>query len=415
MVILTNRALIIIFAIIIFSCKKDEQKREAKVETKAVSEILATTAKVSGDIIDLGEGITDYGHCWGLTATPTIADSRTSLGAAIKTGVFTSELKALESGKKYYVRAYVQSSEEVDYGTDITFSTLSVPGAPTGVSAVAGNAQAIVTFSAPSNNGGSSITGYTVTSSPGGLKGAGSVSPITINGLTNGTAYTFTVTAINVIGTGPVSSASNSVTPSAPLPTLSDIEGNIYNIVTIGTQVWMAENLKVTKYNDGSTIPNITNNSSWAALSTPGYCFYNNDATTYKATYGILYNWYAVNTGKLCPTGWHIPTDAEWTTLSNYSGGESIAGGKLKEVGTSHWLTPNTGATNESGFTALPGGFNSKDGAYSLIGDSGKWWASNEYSTSSGWYYLLSFSNSNAFISYANMRNGFSIRCLRDF
>ena len=143
------------------------------------------------------------------------------------------------------------------------------------------------------------------------------------------------------------------VTPSN---TVTDIDGNVYHTVKIGTQVWMVENLKTTKYNDGTPIPLVTANSSWAILTTPGYCFYNNDANVNKATYGAMYNWYIVNTGKLCPAGWHVPIDAEWTTLTNYLGSENAAGGKLKEFGISHWVTPNDGTTNSSGFTALPAG-----------------------------------------------------------
>jgi uncharacterized protein (TIGR02145 family) len=136
---------------------------------------------------------------------------------------------------------------------------------------------------------------------------------------------------------------------------ITDADGNYYNIVTIGTQTWMAENLETTKYNDGNNIPNISDNVAWSNLTTPGYCWYNNDDSTYKNLYGALYNWYTVNRGKLCPIGWHVPTDAEWTTLTTYLGGESVAGGRLKETGTMHWVSPNVGAINETGFTALPG------------------------------------------------------------
>jgi len=137
----------------------------------------------------------------------------------------------------------------------------------------------------------------------------------------------------------------------------SDIDGNVYNTITIGTQIWMKENLKTTKYNDGSSIPLVTDNTAWINLSTPGYCWYNNDAATYKSAYGAMYNWYTVNTGKICPPNWHVPTDTQWETLITYLGGKIIAGGKMKETGTAHWTSPNIGATNETGFTALPGGY----------------------------------------------------------
>jgi uncharacterized protein (TIGR02145 family) len=174
---------------------------------------------------------------------------------------------------------------------------------------------------------------------------------------------------------------------------VSDIDGNTYNVVIIGTQVWMAEALKTTKYNDGTPIPLVTDNTAWTNLTTPGYCWYNNDSATYAPTYGALYNWYTVNTGNLCPTGWHVPFDYEWTILITYLGGEDIAGGKLKEAGTTHWLSPNTGATNESGFTALPNGYRSAvSGDFRSIGETGggRSATDNEDAVGTGWgmYYL---------------------------
>ena len=124
----------------------------------------------------------------------------------------------------------------------------------------------------------------------------------------------------------------SSNTPTAT--TVSDADGYVYHTVTIGAQVWMVENLKTTKYNDGTAIPLVTDSTAWAILTIPGYCWYNNDAVTYKATYGALYNWYAVNTGKLAPKGWHVPADAEWTKLITFLGGEDVAGGKMKSTGT---------------------------------------------------------------------------------
>jgi uncharacterized protein (TIGR02145 family) len=200
-----------------------------------------------------------------------------------------------------------------------------------------------------------------------------------------------------------------------PTPgTVTDIDGNVYHTITIGKQVWMVENLKTTKYNDGTSIPLITDGTVWANSTTPGYCWYNNDAATYKTTYGALYNWYAVNTGKLCPTGWHVPTDAEWTTLTDYLGGEGVAGEKLKEAGTTHWQSPNTGATNETGFTALPGGFRSFSGAFNYFGDIGFWWSSTEYSTNDAWHRVMYYDISDVSRLNNSKSFGFSVRCLRD-
>ena len=196
-----------------------------------------------------------------------------------------------------------------------------------------------------------------------------------------------------------------------------DIDGNIYHTVIISTQTWMVENLKTTKYNDNTTIPLVADPSVWTALTTPGYCWYDNDEGTYKATYGALYNWYAVdaagNGGKnVCPTGWHVPADADWTILTTYLGGLSVAGGKLKETGTTHWTTPNTGATNQTGFTALPGGSRSGKGIY--IGLFGTWWSSTEDPATNAWNRSMSYSSPEVG-RYSNVKHdGFSIRCLMD-
>jgi uncharacterized protein (TIGR02145 family) len=137
--------------------------------------------------------------------------------------------------------------------------------------------------------------------------------------------------------------------------TVKDIDGNIYHTIKIGTQVWLKEDLKTTRYNDGTAIPYVTNDTEWVNLKTGAYRRCNNDDSN-KAIYGALYNWYTLDNGKLCPSGWHIPLDNEWEALIDYCGGWEIAGGKLKEAGTQHWDAPNVGATNESGFTALPFG-----------------------------------------------------------
>jgi len=147
--------------------------------------------------------------------------------------------------------------------------------------------------------------------------------------------------------------------PDINYGTMTDQDGNVYKTVTIGTQTWMAENLRTTKYNDGTIIPNVIDGEEWTIQTTGVYCTYNNTFNTDTiVAYGHLYNWYTVNTGLLAPEGWHVPTDAEWTTLTDYLGGEDIAGAKLKETGITHWNRPNElETTNETGFTALPGGY----------------------------------------------------------
>jgi uncharacterized protein (TIGR02145 family) len=184
--------------------------------------------------------------------------------------------------------------------------------------------------------------------------------------------------------------------------------------VTIGTQIWMNVNLDVTKYRNGDVIPQVTDPTAWASLTTGAWCYYNNDSANGK-TYGKLYNWYAVNDPRgLAPAGWHVPSDDEWTTLTTFLGGESIAGGAMKETGTTHWQAPNTDATNSSGFTGLPGGYRNYLGAFYNVGGLGVWWSSTEANTTYAWYRTLLYSNGLASRIYNDKEIGFSVRCLRD-
>jgi uncharacterized protein (TIGR02145 family) len=196
---------------------------------------------------------------------------------------------------------------------------------------------------------------------------------------------------------------------------VNDIDGNVYKIVTIGKQKWMGENLKTTKFNDGTSIQLVTDNYVWGNLKTPGYSWYKNDAVTYKATYGALYNWHAVNTGKLCPLGWHVPSEADWTVLTNYLGDISLAGGKLKETGTKHWKSPNTGATNETGFTALPGGNRHVVQQFNYVGEFGAYWSGTTINANYSWFNVLSNDNSLIYRGKGRKKNGHSVRCLQDY
>lgn len=192
--------------------------------------------------------------------------------------------------------------------------------------------------------------------------------------------------------------------------TVIDIDGNIYHSVIIGTQVWMVENLKTTKYNDGTPIP-YNSDYSWDELMTAAYGWYDNDIS-HKADYGALYNWYAVNSGKLCPPGWHVPSDEEWNILAEYLGGYKIAGGKMKEAGTSHWgLLSSPAPTNESGFTGLPGGIHSS--GFIGIGYYGIWWSTTTGEYGSNCYYL---SHDHLDLGFSTSENGrgMSVRCIKD-
>jgi uncharacterized protein (TIGR02145 family) len=195
----------------------------------------------------------------------------------------------------------------------------------------------------------------------------------------------------------------------------TDYDGNNYTTVTIGTQVWMVENLKVTHYRNGDVIANVTDNKEWTNSTNTGvFCWHNNDIAN-KASYGALYNWYAIyDERNIAPTGWHIPSDDEWTNLTDYLGGQAVAGGKMKEFGTKNWNTPNEAATNESGFTSLPSSSRSAfDGSFGNLGDSGGYWSRTPLNTNA-YYRFLSKDNATAYRSNLSKIAGMGIRCVLD-
>jgi uncharacterized protein (TIGR02145 family) len=196
--------------------------------------------------------------------------------------------------------------------------------------------------------------------------------------------------------------------------------------VTICMQVWAIKNLDVDRYRNGDPIPKVTDPTAWSVLTTGAYCYYNNDSATYAATYGKLYNGYAVNDPRgLAPEGWHIPSNDEWNilvkcidpaadTTCSVCSQSTIAGGAMKETGTTHWTAPNNGATNSSGFTGLPGGYRINTGNFITVGSYGGWWSSTDFSTTYTWSRRLNYNSSDIFRDFSNKPYGFSVRCLRD-
>ena len=210
----------------------------------------------------------------------------------------------------------------------------------------------------------------------------------------------------------PTSNPTSKPTPIGDIVT--DADGNIYRTVKIGNQTWMAENLKTIKYNDGQDIPLVTSSYAWGSLKTPAYCWLNNDPTN-KDAYGTLYNWYTVDTGKLAPKGWHVPTEEDWATLAKYLGGDAVAGGKLKASGTSHWFAPNTQATDEVGFTAIPCSTRNYDGYHFYkLGDSCYFWSAAEFDAAEAWVRQMAC-DSAALKSFHGYKSyGRPVRCIKD-
>ena len=232
----------------------------------------------------------------------------------------------------------------------------------------------------------------------------------TLTGLTPNTTYYVRAYATNSVGTAYGNEVSFTTLP----PPVTDIDGNTYNTVLIGDQVWMSENLKTSRYRNGGSIPNVLGYTDWVALTTGAWSYYEHDVAN-NAILGKLYNWYTTLGDTLCPTGWHLPTDAEWTTLTDRLGGESVAGGKMKSIGTAYWDNPNIDATNSSGFSGLGGGYrNESQGDFDVIGVVGYFWSANEYSSSNGLGRALVNYLGEVFSFNSIKSFGASVRCLRD-
>jgi len=238
----------------------------------------------------------------------------------------------------------------------------------------------------------------------------------------------FSIAILVVLFLGCTTSSEN----NSNFDNLTDIDGNVYESVTICNQTWTKSNLNVSKYSDGTPIPQVTNPKQWINLTTGAWCYFNNDPAN-EFVYGKLYNWYAVagiydaaSLGnpllrkKLSPSGWHIPTDIEWTTLTNCLGGREVAGGKMKETGISLWQSPNIDATNSSGFSGLPGGYRSyiggfgEAGSFGLIGSLGYWWTATEYNNVTSWWRNLDYNSSSIGRYGFEKQDGLSVRCVKD-
>jgi uncharacterized protein (TIGR02145 family) len=418
-------------------CMKNDPGEIPVLNTSAVTNIAITSATCGGNIIS-GGPVYSKGVCWSTSNLPTVSDKKTIDGTGMDP--FVSNLTGLTSSTTYYARAYATTGIGTGYGQVVSFTTKNaeVPVLTTTlvslISSTTATSGGNITY-----DGGSPVTsrGVCWSTSPNPTasdartyEGTGTGSFISyIITLSPSTLYYLKAYATNLAGTGYGEEIQFKTTGDSIIRTgtVNDIDGNGYQTIKIGNQIWMARNLETTKYNDGIPIPNITDKSTWAASTTGAYCDYSNVPAN-SANYGRLYNWYAVdnnaatkmasNGGRnVCPTGWHVPSDDEWAILATYLGGPMVAGGKLKESGFTHWQSPNTDATNERGFTALPGGYRDYWGYYE-IGQTGVWWSSTELSGSEAKFgkkrdmvyrSAIISSNDDDF-----KFNGHSVRCVKD-
>jgi uncharacterized protein (TIGR02145 family) len=387
--------------------------------TSTITGVTQTAAVSGGNItFDGGVSVSARGVCWSSTHTiPDISDSKTSNGTGA--GLFTSNITGLTGNTTYYIRAYATNSQGTGYGDALSFKTSPLlptvtTAIPSATSSTTGSGGGTV-----SSDGGSPVTArgvcWSISANPTIANskttdgtGTGTFTS-NITGLAVNTTYHVRAYATNSVGTA---YGTDRMFTTDPV-TVSDYDDNTYGVIRIGTQLWMQENMKTTKLNDGTAIALTGGTSEWSSLTTSGYCWYNNNIS-YKNTYGALYNWYTVSSGKLCPSGWHVPTVDDWSTLENYLGGSSPAGGKLKETGTTHWTSPNTGATDEYNFTALPGGLRTNAGAFQNISSYGYWWTSTVEASPDVYYRHIQNDSDKLFWAYKNEKHGMSVRCNKD-
>ena len=378
----------------------------ATLTTTAITSITQLTAISGGNITSNGGGtITTSGICWATTSNPTTAGSKTTDGTV--TGSFISNLTGLTSGTLYHVRAYATNGAGTAYGNDLSFTTASATLAILTTATVTSiDLTTAVSGGNITSDGNGSITDrgacWATTASPtisdnkiSNGAGTGSFTS-NLSGLLAGTTYYVRAYATNSAGTAYGNQFSFNTK-------IADVDGNTYNTVTIGSQVWMAENLKTTLYNNSTAITNVTDGTAWTALLTPAYCWFNNDPAN-KTLYGALYNWFtldaASNGGKnVCPTGWHVPTDVEFQTLESYLGMATADLGAWGSRGTNQgtqmkyttgWPTGENG-TNTSGFSALAGGYRyGASGTFNDLGDLSYWWSSTAVGDgTTAWYRRL--------------------------
>lgn len=394
-----------------------------EISTTEISSISQISAISGGNITnDNGGSVTARGVCWSKVTGPTIADSKTTDGTG--TGSFVSNLTGLEGGTIYYVRSYATNSAGTSYGNELTF-TSAVATLPvittTPISLV--TATTALSGGNITNDGGGSISARGVcwstsinptTSKNTSNDGSGTgIYSSSLFGLADSTTYYLRAYATNNAGT----SYGNEVSFTTRLAvSVSDIDQNVYKIVVIGSQVWMAQNLKTTKYQNGDLIGTTTPATlDVSGESTPKYQWAYNGDETNVVTYGRLYTWYTVSDNRnVCPAGWHVPSDVEWATMLTYLGGEAVAGGKLKEIGTTHWSSPNTGATNEKGFSGLPGGSRFPTGSFSSLTTIGLYMTATEDHQLYVFVHELNYNDGSATLNDRDKKIGLSVRCIKN-
>ena len=426
------------------SCKEDPTL--SSVSTAAVTDISRTAATSGGDVTgDGGAAVISRGVCWDTAENPTVDNNKTSDGSG--TGPFTSSITQLTPGTTYYVRAYAENEVGIVYGNQRTFTSGAIVTATLSTKTIESiTSSAAMTGGDITDDGGGNITARGVCWSTGQSPtiddnktndGSGSGSFTSeISGLDFDTEYYVRAYATNSAGTAYGNELSFTTEP------LKDADGNTYTTVEIGSQVWMVENLRTTTLNDGTKlkaendIPLVTDNTTWTNLTTPAYCWYENDEETY-GSYGALYNWYAVNNGDLCPPGWHVASKSDWDAMLqylidngfNYDGSTNtpISENKLAKAlaSSTGWTSSNnTGVPgnsdypdkiNVTGFSAWPGGYRSvADGSFRDRNAYGYWWTSSSSDEDNAHCYTIMSHWDQVDYYEFGKKYGLSVKCVKD-
>ncbi len=417
---LKNLFMLIAIITMLGACTSCEKEHVPSVTT--VSATLSNTGQNMASITATGQLNSDggspasrYGFCLSKNVNPTMNDANTSTTTLGPNGTFTLTFGALDYSATYHVRAYAVNSEGVGYGNDISIETIptaiTLTKEATNVTLTAATLNGVVNPKGKATKvwfeySGDELTKLNHTIQAGTFSDNSEINvSAQISDLTAAKVYNFTVKSENISG------VAEGEVMSFETYAVSDIDGNFYHSIKIGDRVWLKENLSVTHYNDGSKIPNVTDADVWNTLNSAAFCDYNNDPEISKV-YGRLYNAYAVFTEKLAPAGWHVANDDDWTELYWFV---NTDGGALKEVGTTHWASPNTGATNKTGFTAIPNGDRTCEfGISAQINTYATWWSATQSGNLGHLLFITNFS-SDFTIDYLTLpSSGFGVRLVKD-
>ncbi len=409
------RVLVVLSIFVLVSCAKDEVE-QLVITTKYVALVTSSSAQAGGNVVS---GIVnERGVCWSEQSTPTIADNKSSDGSG--SGEFTSTMTGLNPGTLYYFRAYAKNEDVISYGQIMTFQTKGEsPTVDEVLYVVSKNETRVIWGGAVCSNdlstevffefGLDTNYGFSIPPGQNPINGSGCYEVSVPLIYEPSTVYHYRIKASNALGTTySKDHIFNSPSPQGTKGFVADVDGNKYQTISILGYEWMAENLNVAHFNDGTPIPLVSNNDLWTNLQTPGRSYFFNDSIKYSKDFGALYNWFTVNNSKLCPANWHMPTREDWESLI---GLEAI---HLKEAGTLYWDSPNNG-DNSSGFSARAGGLRvGNGGIWTGISETAAWWSAPAPNQGQVYVYISRLDDKKINFDGHYKTTGLSIRCVKD-